>query len=144
MSAIMVAKAWKQWSIPYKEDALLHKVKSTLWLSHSKFNRTPHFSVFHNSPELLSELSMNLSFTSAIKYIAYYKSLQRGLEGEEWDKIKFKKRRKRLVVLLVVLPWRSPVMFGAVQQSSHVCSLPPCHIHHQDTCQSNRTQSRDI
>lgn len=33
-------------------------------------------------------------------------------------------------------------MFGAVQQRSHVRSLPPRHIHHQHTCQSHSAEAK--
>lgn len=32
-------------------------------------------------------------------------------------------------------------MFSAVKQRSHVRSLPPCHIYHQHTCQSQSTEA---
>lgn len=32
-------------------------------------------------------------------------------------------------------------MFSAVEQRSHVRSLPPCHIHHQHTCQSHSAEA---
>lgn len=31
-------------------------------------------------------------------------------------------------------------MLSAVEQSSHVCSLPPGHINHQHTCQSQQAE----
>lgn len=40
---------------------------------------------------------------------------------------------------IFVSPRRSPVVFGAVEQRSHVRPLPPRHIHHQYTCQSHST-----
>lgn len=41
----------------------------------------------------------------------------------------------------MVLPWRSPVVLSAVEQSPHVCSLPPGHVNHQHTCQSQQAET---
>lgn len=32
-------------------------------------------------------------------------------------------------------------MLSAVEQSSHVCSLPPGHVNHQHTCQSEQAET---
>lgn len=37
----------------------------------------------------------------------------------------------------VLLPWRSPVMSGAVEKSAHIGFIPPGDIHHQHTCNIN-------
>lgn len=44
----------------------------------------------------------------------------------------------------MVLPWRCPVVLSAVEKSSHVCSLPPGHVNHQHTCQSQQAETERL